>query len=275
MIQIPTRILAARPGHLWAFAAVALMLVPAMAGCLRSPVQDTPTLSEALLWNDPHPNLVFYVDYVEGREPSQLALDTLMETARDVTGKENVSMVGPRKIEGLDSDPDRRWDQQDRQEMYESHFSEMYVPRFDELRYAYSKDDNASIHIIYLDGRDKFDAQGLHSYGTIVIFLDSYGGDLHLPFPGRDPWERHVLIHEFGHALGLVNCGIPMVTPREDPDSSQCHSTEPTSVMSQDSGGGIVEANMDQFQDGQWAYYQFDQYDLEDIQSFQASFKSP
>jgi hypothetical protein len=43
--------------------------------------------------------------------------------------------------------------------------------------------------------------------------------------------EQVTIIHEFGHTLGLVNNGIPMVTPHEDTPSHPHHCTNENCVM--------------------------------------------
>lgn len=80
---------------------------------------------------------------------------------------------------------------------------------------------------------------GLSFPGSSVVFLFPATLDLRVDEAGLAEPERTqaratvegvVLAHEFGHALGLVGCGIPMQTPHAH-DASACHSANATSIM--------------------------------------------
>lgn len=96
------------------------------------------------------------------------------------------------------------------------------------------------LHILYLDGNASTRNGGLHLLGTpvIVVFPDMLPtrslylvsisrapADL-----GREGFERTMLVHEYGHALGLVGCGLPEVHRR----GQECHTPNPASVMNAD-----------------------------------------
>jgi hypothetical protein len=80
---------------------------------------------------------------------------------------------------------------------------------------------------------------GLSFPGSSVVFLFPGTLDLRVDEAGlaepqrtqaRATVEGVVLAHEFGHALGLVACGIPMLAPHAHEESS-CHSANATSIM--------------------------------------------
>ena len=80
---------------------------------------------------------------------------------------------------------------------------------------------------------------GLSFPGSAVVFLFPATLDLRveeadLPAArsaqARATLEGVVLVHELGHSLGLVGCGIPMSRPHADA-ASGCHSSNATSVM--------------------------------------------
>lgn len=87
---------------------------------------------------------------------------------------------------------------------------------------------NAVLHIVYVDGLLASPPNVLGaSFGPtqIAVFKDQ----LRSSFGSSEPaLEGRVLVHEMGHELGLVNEGIPMITPHEDPahpahcDNSSC-----------------------------------------------------
>jgi hypothetical protein len=66
------------------------------------------------------------------------------------------------------------------------------------------------------------------TYGasSIAIFEKSVYSYVQPDMPSRATLETVVLDHEFGHILGLVDNGTPMVTPHKDPDhGSHCSNT--------------------------------------------------
>jgi hypothetical protein len=167
--------------------------------------------------------LTLRIYFVPGREPSTLALDGLNQTIRQVTDKEPV-------IASYQSIPPRGggYSLTDLHNVTAS-LANREPPLENFLR------------IVYLDGEPEIyeGARGLFDRGrTIFVFLDGADSDLMvgvqlygLGINQLRPYaERGILVHEFGHVLGLVNCGLPMVEAREDPQS-QCHSSQDDSVM--------------------------------------------
>lgn len=97
-------------------------------------------------------------------------------------------------------------------------------------------------HLVFLTGHSAHDDSNgkvlgiTFGHGLIVIFSDSVKASCN---PGVLPllsscspadYFRSVVTHEFGHALGLVNVGTPMVKGHEDPDHPG-HSSNKASVM--------------------------------------------
>lgn len=100
----------------------------------------------------------------------------------------------------------------------------------------------AALHVYVVDAvRFEGDApsSGLSFPGSSAVFLFPATMDQRVAEAGlaegdqagaRAALEAVVLVHEFGHALGLVGCGIPMQADHADPGSS-CHSSNASSVM--------------------------------------------
>lgn len=93
------------------------------------------------------------------------------------------------------------------------------------------------MHVVYVKGGSDHDTSNskvlgvFFQNGRIAMFPDAIngGGLLGSPF-GAAEVERAVIVHEFGHAIGLVNLGIPMQRDHED-DEHEKHSSNPQSVM--------------------------------------------
>lgn len=82
-------------------------------------------------------------------------------------------------------------------------------------------------------------ASGISYPGEPMVFLFPETMDFRVAQTALDPeasqavrqrLEAIVAVHEFGHALGLVGCGIPMVGPHDEPGMA-CHSSNPASIM--------------------------------------------
>jgi hypothetical protein len=70
---------------------------------------------------------------------------------------------------------------------------------------------------------------------VIVVFPDEYDTATRLAgsdqtVSARAEMDRHVLLHELGHAFGLVGQRIPMVRPHVDAEHPG-HSSNPRSIM--------------------------------------------
>jgi hypothetical protein len=67
--------------------------------------------------------------------------------------------------------------------------------------------------------------------GVVAMFKDVIRTTQSLTTPNTERYvEQSTLIHELSHAIGLVNNGIPMVTPHED-TAHGAHCTNPNCVM--------------------------------------------
>jgi len=127
----------------------------------------------------------------------------------------------------------------------------------------YGLSDEAILEVYYLDGFGPGRSVGLEVDGRTFIFGV---GIADLPPAARFEKERRTLVHEFGHAIGLVNCGIPMVTAREDVNQP-CHSVARYSVMRQ----ATVAFDQDPVEVNA-LNWQFDEDDIADVRTYQASF---
>lgn len=215
--------------------ALAALLLPA-SGCLTvegtpQPVSFEPQVHEALLWSDLYPAVVVEVAAVPGREPSFESLRMLDSILRTVAGKAQASIVAtvPIPLQGGDYDRDR---------LAAIHHAEAQVIDPDRIVVG----GTATLHVLFLDGALEQTDPGrlvlgtfLPDEGVLAVFPDEFAGAHRVLPDGRseaaeDEMERHVLLHELGHAFGLVGQRIPMVEEHGDGEEVG-HSANPHSVM--------------------------------------------
>lgn len=212
------------------------LLVVGVSGCI-SPEDLTldaffgPSLPEALVLDSHYDELVVEVDYAAGVRPCTTALSALVSTLEETTEKRTVTLVGPTPIKAQGGD------------YTNGRLADIHGATSDHgpgSKYAYGSGDTAHLHVIYLDGTVKSEGDGhtagrtAYHYGAIFIFKETFEGVYKVDTRGkRDAtcdMERTVLLHELGHALGIVNRGVPMTEDREDADHPG-HSENPRSVM--------------------------------------------
>ena len=218
---------------------IALLAVACLAGsgCISasgSVVEEgQPALHEALLWSTLYPTVVVEVGAVEGRAPDQTALVALGRTLVELTGRADagVRVLQPQAVpaQGGGYKPS---------DLARIHHETARVIDPDRLAIG----GTAMLHILFLDGGM---APGEHerltlgstlsAEGLIVVFPDEYSQAIRLTpsgqtAPARAEMDRHVLLHELGHAFGLVGQRIPMVHPHDDA-AHRGHSANPYSIM--------------------------------------------
>lgn len=211
---------------------VALAVAAAVlaSGCLDAlGAGQGPSLPQALLLQDVAGGIIVEVDAVRDRAPRPEALDLLRTTLEEVTGKP-VALAGPSIIPAQGGG----YREADLRRIHQE--TAFFGPD------GYLQSGQAVLHVLYLDGSLRSDAGDRHTLGRtllgdglIVIFRDSYSHAYRL-LNGTE-WadasgemDRHVLLHETGHALGLVGNGVPQVRDHADPQSKG-HSRYPESVM--------------------------------------------
>lgn len=240
----------------------ALLLVALLAaGCVLpgGPEPRRPYYEEVLS-GAPFTDLVVEVDHAPGHAPSLAARAHLLETLRNVTSKARVTLV----LEAtLPDTPDERWT------------ADELVALERETRTTRHEAPVAVLHVLYPSGR--YERDGVAGVtvsgpvlGPIVVFLDTLDdlgtplGALPMPAPALHELERATLLHEAGHAVGLVDNGLPQVRDREDA-ANEGHSSNPRSVMywKVESVNGLRELLLD---DGS-VPDTFDADDLADLRS--------
>lgn len=245
--------------------ALLLLVVAGLAAGCTLPKPPTPSYYyEDVLGAEPYTKLVIQVDHAPGRAPSEAAKTHLLMTLQNVTRKADISFDVRQTLPG---DADEVWTAEELIELERSTRRVQHEPPV------------ALMHVLYPAGRyEARSAAGVTIsgpvLGPVVVFLDVLQdvrvgtplGALPVPNPRQaiDVLERSTLLHEAGHAMGLVNNGLPMVKAREDAEHAG-HSTNPRSVMywSVETEHGLRQYLL---QDGS-VPDQFDADDLADLRS--------
>ncbi|MDX1657921.1 MAG: hypothetical protein R3343_03785 [Nitriliruptorales bacterium] len=167
-----------------------------------------------------HPSLIVEIDVQEGVSPGDGPVDHLIATIRKHADKPGgVQLAG-----GNTFASDRReWTRDDLRAAAE------------ENRQHYSDEQVVVLYFLYVrggfyQGGEETRAIGVtYNASEIALFPDRWSGLGTLVGADRNV-ERAVLVHEFGHALGLVNITYQSDIDHEDPDHPH-HSSNKGSVM--------------------------------------------
>ena len=155
------------------------------------------------------------INYVTENAPDSDALDLLKKRIQEVTDKTSVS-VSQNAFGSTD----------------ESYSLDEILEIENSQRERYKSGNTFIIHILYLNGeyQDNDQTLGLAYKGSsFVLFKEKIEDASFLLISDKDI-EKSVIVHEFGHLLGLVNNGYQSPHDHEDPDHPN-HSNNEESVM--------------------------------------------
>jgi hypothetical protein len=261
----------------------ASFVIVALAGCTSWGSTTTTSLDSsreaAVLLAEPLPDLVFEFDFLDGHRPSEFALEALRTVAEEQTLKRAIIFLEPTVIPARDAHrAGMNWKLDEITAVESAVYSS-------DPEHVFVNGSAAVIHVVYLDSILEYEyrgnatrAAGLSAGNVIYVFDGQTDAarfkDTRIPYPegvpafGEQEREAGVLLHEFGHAMGLVANGIPMVRSHNDPDDPQ-HSRNPESIMS--GGWDLVDESRAQVLRGDSPSLWFDDDDLADIAAFRKS----
>jgi hypothetical protein len=211
-----------------------VVLALATSGCaLTSKISDrfsTPgSDAKDLVTASKYPTLRIEIQYPTGYEPNAQAVSFLASTLESVTGRD-AAHVQVTEDAAIPAEPNHQYTWSEIQQLEDSH------------RTSHTSGSTVSLYVMYVAGGSQDDTSngvvlGAAYRGTsIVMFKGNIDantvpdGSLVSQKPQVHYVEQAVLVHETGHAMGLVNNGAPMQTPHEDPNHPK-HSNNPQSVM--------------------------------------------
>jgi len=197
----------------------ALLLVIPLSGCFGLGHHTVPTDYLGSGYSKWH----IEVDFASGQRPDDSLLTFLHDRLAPLA----------HKAEGVDfqtddalSDESRSWDDGAIQDYAKAHAS-------------FTTGGNQVVtHLMFLSGHYAGDSSNgkvlgvTYDYDLIVMFPQTISSSCTLATlcTSATPMLRASTLHEFGHALGLVNRGVAMVHPHED-SGHKGHSTNSASVM--------------------------------------------
>jgi hypothetical protein len=234
-----------------------------------APAPDAPDVDELparvrdAIRSDAYTRLVFEVDVVEGMAPRDGVEAQIEALFADVLDK-------PGGIEAVRDDvldprgSDHAWSYAELQELAGDTFD------------LDTDAQTTSFHTLWVDGHSDRDGDGGRILGLqfgrhIVLFKETIEDVCTgaATLPTQEPQvcratERAIWIHEIGHAIGLVDNGLPMAADHKDPDRG-AHSDNDDCIMYWAYQGGSLGDRVFESLFGDQPTLGFDEYCLADI----------
>ena len=210
-----------------------IAMIPLVPGCalendsdaerLLSIRRDVGDSAAELLSSEHYTSLVVEIQAVQGFAPTPQALErlkTFLETR--LNKPDGITIVSNADIAPPGA----------------THYSIEDVARIeDKTRRHFPEGRKMAAYFLFLDGGSTEDTESFrilgHAYGNTSMALyeksirDLSGG---LGEPSRETVESSVLLHEFGHILGLVNTGSPLQSSHQDTPHGH-HCSNPDCLM--------------------------------------------
>ena len=201
---------------------IAMILVLAAPGCLDN-LQEKLVSCEyitgqcryEILKENNYSKLHIEINYVTGNEPDSDALNLLKQRIQEVTDKTSIS-VSQSSFGSTDN----------------SYTLEEILEIENNERTRTKSGNTFVIHILYLNGEYEDNDQTLglaYSGSSFALFKEKIEDSAFLLISSTDI-EKSVIVHEFGHLLGLVNNGYQSPHNHEDSQHPH-HSNNDESVM--------------------------------------------
>ncbi|MBR9916140.1 peptidase [bacterium] len=183
-----------------------------------SSTQDVGDSANDFLSSSNYNSLIIEIDYVEGFQPTQTALNNLRSFLQDRLNKTTISISLDDEIPSPGNSP---YSPQEAYDIEKEH------------RNTYTEGSTIAAYFLILDGQfEQENVLGFAYFNTSMALLggtiaNNSGG---FSQPSRETVETTVLQHEFGHILGLVGNGTPTVQDHQD-EANGAHCDVDTCLM--------------------------------------------
>jgi hypothetical protein len=230
---------------------IALLLITAAASCKKDDIRkNDKVVPNDFLSSSKYDKLVVEIQYVEGNAPTSTAvnnLKTFLEQRLNKPGGINIVQTAL----GIPA---------------KSTYSLEEIQEIEKDNRTQNTDDQTVAAYFFFAGGDYSGNSGSSkvlgiAYGStsMVIFektIKDYSGGISQP--PQSTLESTVILHEFGHILGLVNNGTPMHTYHQDephgkhcndPDCLMYYTAETSDIIANILGGNVPELDAKCIQD--------------------------
>jgi len=173
-----------------------------------APQQGAGSAATAYLSSQTFTSLLVEVDYVQGHAPDGQALALFEQRLNERLSKPAGITV---QLDDAIASVSSAYSAADLRALETQH------------RDAVTQAPNATLYLLWVDGGSTQDDPNSSVLGlaydeeSLAFFEENIESAANVIVTPSEV-QAAVLVHELGHALGLVNLGTPMVTPHEDPD---------------------------------------------------------
>lgn len=165
-------------------------------------------------------HLLVEIDFIQGKDANNSALNLLITRLNERCRKSNITLLIDDTIPSQNINTWRVSDLQSVEGQFRDH---------------YSNANTTVLYFLYVNGGSEFDngnsrVLGISYNGSALgMFRDNMDSSA-TPLLSTAAVEQAVIVHEAGHALGLVNNGIAMVNPHQD-SANGAHDVDNNCVM--------------------------------------------
>ncbi|MBT8325519.1 MAG: membrane metalloprotease [Winogradskyella sp.] len=195
--------------------------------------QPTGSSSNDLLSDDTFTSMVLEIVYVDGFEPTQTAINNLVNFIEERSFKPNGITIDMRSIPSPGTSP---------------YTNEDIVTIEDNNRTRYNTNTQIAVWAFFADGQSASNTENSVVLGTayrntsFVIYEETIQNLTDGTFgPSQSVLESTVMLHEFGHIYGLTNLGAPLQSDHEDQDNPRhCDVEDCLMYFQSETGSGVM-----------------------------------
>ena len=228
------------------------------------PGPDVPDRVSDYVLHDEHTRLVIEVDFARGMAPRDAVEGDVRDGFQELLGKpDGVEVTRDQELEPRGSDP--AWSPAELRELADS-------------TYDLEVDSGTTkMHTVFVDGHSDQDSDqgvilGLQFDRHIILFKetieDACTGSVLGPVLQERACretERAIWAHEFGHAIGLVDNGLPMAQDHKDPEHGAHDESDDCIMYWAYQGGALGGRIRDRLTSGESVTLDFDEACLADV----------